>query len=147
MGLRSRRGSTTHQEGLTDGEYLFLRAKTRTFDNAIARACRKAAKLAKINYGQAHGFTCHSLRHTFVTKMMEAKGNDVALVMSYSGHRSIESFKIYLHPTQRGSILATQHMDSVGHLLASFTGIEGTKGTSGTDPADSKALELKEVAS
>ena len=36
-------------------------------DNAIARACRKAAKLANINYGQANGFTCHSFRHTFVT--------------------------------------------------------------------------------
>jgi hypothetical protein len=23
-----------------------------------------------------NGFTCHSLRHTFVTKMMEAAGND-----------------------------------------------------------------------
>jgi hypothetical protein len=75
-----------------------------------------------------------------------ATGNDVALVMSYSGHRSMESFKIYLHPTQRGSILANQHMDTVGHLLASFTGIEGTKGTSGRDGDDAKSLELKEVA-
>jgi len=73
-------------EGLTDGEYLFPRAKVKTFDNAIARTCRKAAKPAKIDYGQANGFTCHSFRHTFVTDMMEATGNDVALVMSYSGH-------------------------------------------------------------
>jgi hypothetical protein len=78
--------------------------------------------------------------------MMEATGNDVGLVMSYSGHRSIESFKIYLHPTKRGSILAKQHMDTVGHLLASFAGIEGTKGTSGTVRVDAKPLELKEVA-
>lgn len=134
-------------EGLTDNEYLFPRAKTKTFDNAIARACRKAAKLAKLNYGQANGFTCHSFRHTFVTRMMEATGNDVALVMSYSGHRSMESFKIYLHPTQRGSILANQHIETVGHLLATFTGIQGTTGTSGTDGVDAKSLELKEVAS
>ena len=132
-------------EGLTDGEYLFPRAKTKTFDNAIARACRKAAKLAKINYGQANGFTCHSFRHTFVTKMMEATGNDVALVMSYSGHRSMESFKIYLHPTRKGSILANLHIETVGHLLATFTGIQGTTGTSETDGVDAKSLELKEV--
>lgn len=132
-------------EGLTDGEYLFPRAKTKTFDNAIARACRKAAKLAKINYGQANGFTCHSFRHTFVTKMMEATGNDVALVMSYSGHRSMESFKIYLHPTRKGNILADQHIETVGHLLATFAGIQGTTGTSGTDGVDAKSLELKEV--
>ena len=79
--------------------------------------------------------------------MMEATGNDVALVMSYGGHRSMESFKIYLHPTQRGSILANQHMDTVGHLLASFTGIERTKGTLGEDGVDAKALQLNEVAS
>lgn len=135
------------KEGLTDAEYLFPRARTKTFDNAIARACRKAAKVAKLSYGQANGFTCHSFRHTFVTRMMEATGNDVALVMSYSGHKSLESFKIYLHPTKRGSILANQHMEIVGHLLASFAGIEGTKGTSGTDIVDAKALDLKEVAS
>lgn len=133
-------------EGLTDDEYLFPRAKTKTFDNAIARACRKAAKLAKLNYGQANGFTCHSFRHTFVTRLMEATGNDVALVMSYSGHRSMESFKVYLHPTQKGSLLANQHIETVGHLLATFAGIQGTTGTSGTDVVDAKSLELKEVA-
>jgi integrase len=37
-------------EGLTDSELLFPRAKTVTFDHAIARACRNAAKLAKLNY-------------------------------------------------------------------------------------------------
>src|SRR3982751_2017578 len=60
------------QEGLTDGELLFPRARTATFDNAIARACRKAARLANLNYGRSNGFTCHSLRHTFITDMMEA---------------------------------------------------------------------------
>jgi integrase len=111
-------------EGLTDGEYLFPRAKVMTFDNAIARACRNAAKLAKLNYGQANGFTCHSLRHTFVTDMMEATGNDVALVMSYSGHKSIESFKIYLHPTEKGRVLANQQMKVVGDFLRTSVGIE-----------------------
>lgn len=36
--------------------------------------------------------------------MMEASGNNVALVMSYSGHKSLESFKIFLHPTRLGAI-------------------------------------------
>ncbi|MFN2579232.1 MAG: tyrosine-type recombinase/integrase [Pyrinomonadaceae bacterium] len=128
-------------ERLTDGEYLFPRAKVMTFDNAIARACRNAAKLAKLNYGQAKGFTCHSLRHTFVTDMMEATGNDVALVMSYSGHKSIESFKIYLHPTEQGRILANQRMIAVGDLLGTFTGIKGTRGTEGTSSSPAKRLK------
>jgi integrase len=134
-------------EGLTDGEYLFPRAKVKTFDNAVARACRKAAKLARINYGQANGFTCHSFRHTFVTDMMKVTGNDVALVMSYSGHRSMESFKIYLHPTRQGSILANQRMNSVGDFLGTFLGTEGTQGTEGMEVSSDKPLEIKELAS
>jgi integrase len=109
------------QEGLTDGELLFPRAKTATFDNAIARACRKAARLANLNYGRTNGFTCHSLRHTFITDMMEASGNNVALVMSYSGHKSLESFKIYLHAPTQGCIATDQRIESVGVFLASFT--------------------------
>ena len=105
------------REGLTDDEYLFPRARVKTFDNAIARACRKAATLSKINYGRKHGFTCHSFRHTFVTDLMEATGNDVALVMSYSGHKSLESFRVYLHLTREGSTLAKQRMGSVGKLI------------------------------
>lgn len=85
---------------------------------------------AKLNYGQANGFTCHSLRHTFVTDMMEATGNDVALVMSYSGHKSIESFKIYLHPTEKGRVLANQRMKVVGGLLGTCTGTERNDGAS-----------------
>jgi len=88
----------------------------------------------------------HNLDVRARDKVMEATGNDVALVMSYSGHRSMESFKVYLHPTQKGSILANQHIETVGHLLATFAGMQGTTGTSGTDVVDANSLELKEVA-
>ena len=36
---------------------------------------------------------------------MEATNNDIALVMSWSGHKSLESFRIYLHPTEKGLTL------------------------------------------
>jgi integrase len=132
-------------EGLTDGEYLFPRAKVITFDNAIARACRKAARLAQLNYGQANGFTCHSLRHTFVTDMMEATGNDVALVMSYSGHKSIESFKIYLHPTEKGRVLANQRMIAVGDFLRTFSRTEGSPGIKQTTSPSAKHSERNQA--
>jgi integrase len=51
------------REGLTGDGYLSARAKTPTYDNAIERACRNAGRVAMLNYGQAHGFTCHSFRH------------------------------------------------------------------------------------
>lgn len=133
-------------EGLTDGELLFPRAKTVTFDHAVARACRNAGKLANLNYGRTNGFTCHSLRHTFVTRMMEATGNDVALVMSYSGHKSLDSFKIYLHPTQQGCILATQEMDRVGEFLGTFHGQPGQSGHASLESEAVKPLEIQQVA-
>lgn len=134
------------REVLTDEELLFPRAKTATFDNAIARACRKAGKVAGLNYGRTNGFTCHSLRHTFVTDMMEASGNNVALVMSYSGHKSLESFQIYLHAPEQGCILTDQRIASVGLFLASFSGTVGQSGMSETIEEGVKPLKIQQVA-
>jgi hypothetical protein len=61
--------------------------------------------------------------------MMEASGNNVALVMSYSGHKSLESFKIYLHAPTQGCTATDQRIESVGLFLSSFAGINGTSGT------------------
>jgi integrase len=105
------------KEGLTDGDYVFARATANAFDRNISLACRQAAEAAKLTYGQADGFTLHSLRHTFITDMMQATDKDVALVMSWSGHKSLKSFQIYLHPTQKGRILGAQHTDSVADFL------------------------------
>ena len=134
------------REGLTNEELLFPRATTATFDNAIARACRKAGKAAGLNYGRTKGFTCHSLRHTFITDMMEASGNNVALVMSYSGHKSLESFQIYLHAPEQGCILTDQRIASVGLFLASFSGKVGQSGISGTAEEGVKPLKIQQVA-
>ncbi len=132
-------------EGLTDDEYLFPRATTETFDNAIGRACLKAAKAVKLDYGREDGFTCHSLRHTFVTRMMEATGNDVALVMSWSGHKSLESFKIYLHPTEKGCILGEQSTNTVADFLRTFAGRAGNASLPSQVADFPKRLKRKQV--
>jgi hypothetical protein len=61
--------------------------------------------------------------------MMEASGNNVALVMSNSGHKSLESFKIYLHAPTKGCIGTDQRIESVSLFLASFVGTMETEGT------------------
>jgi integrase len=134
------------RDGIIDNEFLFPRARTLTFDNPIARACQKAGKLAKLNYGQANEFTAHSLRHTFITDLMEKTGNDAGTVMKYSGHKTLESFSIYLHWTERGRILATQAMESVGDLLRSFEGQEGCQGQQGRELDSRNLLQNKELA-
>jgi integrase len=62
-----------------------------------SKACRKAAQLAKLSYGRTNGVGCHSLHHTFITDVMEAR-KQCGMVMSYSGHKSLESFKISTRP-------------------------------------------------
>jgi integrase len=89
------------REGLSDYEFLFPRARVSTFDSAIARACRKAAKLAKLNYGQKNGFTCHSFRHTFITDLL-IQTKDIPGTMELSGHKTVESFSGYLYRLDTG---------------------------------------------
>jgi integrase len=86
---------------------------------------RKKGFTSNLNYGRTNGFTYHSLRHTFNTDMMEASGNNVALVMSYSGHKSLESFKIYLHAPTQGYLATDERIESVGVFLATFAGMKG----------------------
>jgi hypothetical protein len=91
-------------------------------------------------------FTAHSLRHTFITDLMEKTGNDAGTVMKYSGHKTLESFSIYLHPTEHGRILATQAMEIVGDLLGGLEGCEGLKGQQVLKTESSNPLQTQEVA-
>ena len=55
---------------------------------------------------------------TPLSDMMEASGNNVELVMSHSGHKSLES--------QHKAVLATdQRSENVGLFLASLAGTNG----------------------
>jgi hypothetical protein len=78
--------------------------------------------------------------------MMEASGNNVALVMFYSGYRSLESFKIYLPAPTQGCIATDQRIESVGLFLTSFAGMARTSGTSRTVAEAVKPLETKHIA-
>jgi len=71
---------------------------------------------------------------------------DARTVRKYSGHKSLESFSVYVHPTGNGRILATQAMENVGRILAAFSGNQGNEGTQGGSPAASNRLNIKEVA-
>jgi len=69
----------------------------------------------------------------------------VAPVMSYSGHKSLESFKVYLHAPTQGWIATDQRIESVGLFLASFAGMKGIAGTSGTVDEKGKPLESRRL--
>lgn len=77
---------------------------------------------------------------------MEKTGNDTGNVMKYSGHKTLESFSIYLHPTEQGRILAAQAMESVALLLRGLEGQEGQQGQAGRESNPSKPLQTQELA-
>jgi integrase len=133
------------REGLSDDEYLFPRARVSTFDNAIARACRKAAKLAKLNYGQKNGFTCHSFRHTFITDLL-IQTKDIPGTMKLSGHKTVESFSGYLHLLGTGYTNAAEILDHVDGFLTGLERSERQEREERNENEAANSLTLKQVA-
>jgi integrase len=143
-GLTKSESLSTDASPTGDG-FVFQRAITETFDNAIARACLKAARLAKLNYGQAHGWTCHSLRHTFITHLMKATHNDVGTVMKYSGHKTLESFSNYIHATDEGRLVSMQALDNVDGILTVDSSVESVRSVESVEVKPVKLLKRKQV--
>lgn len=135
------------RDGLTQADgFIFARAASANSDYYIMQTCAKAASAARLCYGRAHGFTLHSLRHTFITELMRQTNNDVGTVMKYSGHKSLENFSRYLHPSETGSILAIQALDNVDGFLTAQNVPDGLQGQKGKEKSGVKPLQIKQVA-
>ena len=78
------------------------------FENYLIRGVKEAVRAARI----AKHVSCHTLRHSFATHLLE-RGQDIRTVQELLGHASVETTMIYTHVMNKGGRGVTSPLDGL----------------------------------